>query len=98
MIVVIDQTSKSALIVDIVESEEDIEACLIKREGEKTISEVNRSKLNFVELTSKSLTDISLLSGIEAKKNIKILNLWENKIKNIDLLSEFKEVRELFLR
>ena len=94
----IDEPSKSTLIVDIFESEDEIESCLIKKKVEKNILEVNRLGLNFLELTSKNLVDISPLNGINRKKNIKVLNLWENKIKNIDLLHEFKEVKELFLR
>lgn len=59
---------------------------------------MNKSGQRFLELTSKGLVDVSLLDGIQSKKQIKVLNLWENKIKNIDLLSEFREVKELFLR
>jgi|JI9StandDraft_1071089.scaffolds.fasta_scaffold430328_2 Leucine-rich repeat (LRR) protein len=43
-----------------------------------------------IELTSKNLTDLSVLDGLTHPEAVKTLNLWGNKLANIEQLKKFR--------
>lgn len=61
------------------------------------ISESKRAEAN-IELTSKELKELSLLTIIKNCGNIKGVNLWENRLKDMSILKNFPNITELHLR
>jgi len=51
-----------------------------------------------ISLTSRSLSDLSILEEISEPEKVRSLNLWGNRIVDIQELAAFRGLKELVLR
>lgn len=86
------------MIIDINETEEQIEETFVQREIAKSIEDYNKLNCGYFELTSKGISDISFLEDIKNKDTVTTLNLWENNIQDISVLRQFPSIEELYLK
>jgi Leucine-rich repeat (LRR) protein len=83
--------------IDIPETEQEIEERFEKKEIRKQVESENRKLEGNVELTGKRLENWEFLDKMRDEKLV-TLNLWGNKIKSISELKRFKNLRELHMR
>lgn len=98
VVATIHESTKSSLIVDIVESQEAIHK---RRTHDENVSRVvsEASKVNaIVELTGRRLKDLVILQYLPNKEALVNLNMWENSLANVAGLEEYPRLQELNLR
>ena len=86
------------LILDVVETEESLEAHFQRMKINRVVEICNRTNNLELELTSQNLFNLKFMESITNKTSITSLNLWENNISSLEPLRRYGSLEYLVLR
>jgi hypothetical protein len=86
VIATVDEATKKALIVDIVESPEEIHSKRAHDHNMERVATESSKPSGVVELTGRDLKNLSILSYVKNPLALKNINLWENSLVEVKKL------------